>query len=50
MPQPENKTNKRRYPAIYEKFIPVALGVIALAIVVLLTITVMVALGNFPGS
>ena len=44
-----NNKPKRRYPPIYEKIVPIALGLIALAIVVLLLIIVGVALGLFPG-
>ena len=39
----------RQYPPFYEKVVPIALGVIAIAIVVLLLIIVGVALGLFPG-
>ena len=41
---------KREYPAFYEKFVPIALGVIGLAIIVLLVIAMLVVLGLFPGS
>ena len=40
---------KRQYPYFYEKVVPIALGLIVLAIVVLLFIIVGVALGLFPG-
>jgi hypothetical protein len=40
-------TPKRRYPAFYEKVIPIALGIIVLAIVVLLVLILGVALGLF---
>jgi len=39
---------KRRYPAFYERFVPIALGVIVLAIVLLLLVIFAVALGWFP--
>ena len=38
---------KRQYPAFYERFIPIALANIALAIVVLLIVVLGVALGLF---
>jgi hypothetical protein len=41
---------KRQYPPFYEKVVPIALGIIALTIVVLLLIIVCVALGLFPGA
>jgi len=41
---------KRRYPAVYERLIPVALGIIVLAVVVLLIVIFAVALGLFPVS
>ena len=40
---------KRQYPAFYEKVVPIALGLIGLATVVLLFIIFGVALGLFPG-
>ena len=41
---------KRQYPPFYEKAVPIALGIIAMAIVVLLLIIIGVALGLFPGE
>jgi len=41
---------RRRYPAFYERFIPIILGIIIVAIVVLLLVIVAVALGWFPVS
>ena len=41
---------KRQYPPLYEKVVPLALGIIVVAIIVLLAIIVSVALGLFPGS
>jgi hypothetical protein len=41
---------KREYPAIYEKFVPFALGMVGLAILILVIITIIVALGLFPGG
>lgn len=47
----ENQTPlKRRYPPFWEKFIPIALGIIAVIIVILLLIIIAIALGVFPGS
>jgi len=39
---------QRRYPPFYEKAIPIALGIIVVAIIVLSFIIVGVALGLFP--
>jgi hypothetical protein len=50
MSKAERSPTGRRYPAFYEKLIPVALVVIGVAILALLIITVAVALGLFPGS
>ena len=48
MNQNENKQLPRRqYPPFFEKFVPVALGLIAVLIVVLLVIITGVALGFF---
>ena len=41
---------ERRYPPLYEKIVPIALGVIVAAIILLLIIIVGVALGLFPGG
>ena len=38
-------TKDRRYPELYERLVPIALGVILVAIVALLIIAVAVALG-----
>jgi hypothetical protein len=38
-------TKERRYPELYERLVPIALGVILVAIVALLIIAVAVALG-----
>ena len=46
VPRPQ----KRQYPPIYEKFVPIALGVIALAILGLLLISLAVVLGWIPGG
>ncbi|MEN8097915.1 MAG: hypothetical protein ABFQ89_02460 [Chloroflexota bacterium] len=41
---------KRHYPPLYEKIIPIALTLIASAIIVVLIIIFSVVLGVFPGS
>lgn len=41
---------KRQYPAAYEKAVPIALALVALAIVILLGIILVVALGLYPGG
>lgn len=41
---------ERRYPAAYERAVPIALALIALAIVILLAIILVVALGLYPGG
>jgi hypothetical protein len=47
-----NKDNKprRQYPPLYEKGVPIAVGIIVVAIIVLLIIIVCVALGLIPGA
>ena len=50
MSKPSGNPSGRRYPAFYEKLIPVALAIIGVAILALLIIIVAVALGLFPGS
>jgi len=42
--------SKRQYPPFYEQVIPIVLGIIVVAILVLLFIIVGVALGLLPGS
>lgn len=41
---------KRQYPPFYEKIVPIALALIALAIIIVLLIIFGVVLGLFPGS
>ncbi len=41
---------KRQYPPFYEKVVPIALGVIAITIIIILLIIVGVAMGLFPGG
>ena len=41
---------KRQYPPAYERAVPVVLALIALAILVLLGIILVVALGLYPGA
>ncbi len=43
-------SRERKYPERYEKLVPVALGIILVAIVVLLIVAVAVALGLFSGK
>jgi len=38
----------RRYPPVYEKIVPFALGALALIIVILIIVTIAVALGVIP--
>jgi hypothetical protein len=47
MTDKNKKQSKRQYPPIYEKIVPVALGLIGLAIIILLVITILVAVGAF---
>ena len=42
-------STKRQYPAAYERSVPIALALIALAIVILLGVILVVALGLYPG-
>ena len=46
----KNNPSQRQYPPIYERVVPIVLGLILLAIVVLLLVILAVALGLFPGS
>jgi hypothetical protein len=41
---------KRQYPPIYEKVVPIALGILVLLVVIVLLIAFSVILGLFPGS
>ncbi|MCL7454173.1 MAG: hypothetical protein M8467_14110 [Anaerolineae bacterium] len=51
MPErPEKSSTRREYPGIYEKAVPIALGIVAAAIAILLLVILAVALGLFPGS
>lgn len=45
-----NAPHGRRYPPFYEKAVPIALGIIATAILVVLLFIVCVALGLIPGT
>ena len=47
---PTGDRPKRQYPPFYERFVPIALGIIAVIVVVLLLIIFAVALGLFPGT
>ncbi len=46
----ETPRSKRQYPPLYERLVPIALGIIAAIIVILLLIIFSVALGFFPGA
>ena len=46
----DKRSPKREYSSFYEKAVPLALGIIAVAIVVLLFVILAVALGLFPGA
>jgi hypothetical protein len=50
MSEPKNAPPRRRYPRLYEKGVPIILGFVAMAIVVLLIVILAIALGLFPGS
>jgi len=46
-----NKTpSKRKYPFVYEKLIPIAIGIIALGILLLLIVIIGVISGLIPGT
>ena len=45
----QRERSKRRYPALFEKGIPIALAIIALAVVALIMVSLAVVLGVFPG-
>jgi CHASE1-domain containing sensor protein len=46
----KNLPEKRSYPSWYEKIIPIMLGLVGLAIIVLLLIIFAVVSGILPGS
>jgi hypothetical protein len=51
MSEPQNNPPpKREYPPLYEKVIPIAVGIIVVAIVILLVIIVGVVTGLLPGA
>jgi hypothetical protein len=50
MSEKKNVPPRRQYPPIYEKGVPIVLGLVVLAIVVVLIVILAVALGIFPGS
>jgi len=41
----KSPNSKREYPAVYEKIVPIALGVLGIIVVGMLIFTVLVALG-----
>jgi hypothetical protein len=46
----QRPSTERKYPELYEKLVPIALGVIVVAIVALLIVAIAVALGLFSGK
>lgn len=48
--QGDEGPRRREYPPVYEKLVPIALGIIAAIIVVLLLVVLAVMLGLLPGS
>jgi len=50
MSQNPRKPTERRYPAFYERAVPIILAIIALIVIALLFIAVAVILGWFPVS
>ena len=50
MPGEDENSPQRQYPPVYERVVPIALGLIVFAIVVLLLMVFGVALGLFSGS
>jgi hypothetical protein len=50
MSNQEQPSTKRKYPAIYEKVVPIALGIIVLAITILVIIILIVAFRGVSGS
>jgi hypothetical protein len=46
----KHMSSKRRYPGAYEKMIPIAIGIIVLAIVALLIVILGVALDLFSAA
>jgi hypothetical protein len=46
----QSTPGKRQYPPLYERVIPIALGVIVVVIIVLLFVIVGIALGLFPNA
>ena len=48
MTNQEDRPQKRKYPPVYEKLIPIALGVIVLVIIAVLVVILGVALDLFP--
>jgi hypothetical protein len=47
---PNTPRKKRQYPPLYERLVPIALGILAAIIVILLLVIFSVALGVFPGA
>ena len=45
-----HKPPERQYPPFYERFVPIALGIIVVIVVILLLVIVGIALDLFPGA
>jgi hypothetical protein len=45
-----NPPPKREYPALYEKGIPIAVGIIVIAILILVVVIIGVVTGLIPGA
>jgi len=45
-----NPSHKREYPPLYEKVIPITVGIIVFAIIILLLVIVGVVTGLLPGA
>jgi hypothetical protein len=46
----ERPSPRRHYPPFYERYVPIALGIIVVIIAILLLIIFSVALGLLPGT
>jgi hypothetical protein len=49
-PEPNNPPPKREYPPLYEKAIPIAVGMIVFIVILLLAIALGVVTGLIPGA
>ncbi len=41
----KSPNSKREYPAVYEKIVPIAIGVLAVIVIVMLLYTILVGMG-----